>query len=143
MSVIRLKVKAFNKLPKVRYFSSGLYESEYTSSPQYPPILDLSFEKKLERKKESVYDEIKRIKTVEEKQIKLNMPRYYGFKTHLFTEDHIPYHSLPLSQHITRSHLIINNDLPEYYNNIQVDEHVKQLKTDIEELILMEFEGYR
>lgn len=143
MSVFRIQVKARNQLPKLRYFSSGLYESEYTSSPQYPPILDFSFEKKLERKRDSAYDEIKAVKTVEEKQIKLNMPRYYGFKTHLFTEDRIPYNSLPLSQHITRSHLIINNDLPEYYNSIKVDEHVKQLKTDIEELILMELEGYR
>lgn len=143
MSVCLVRLNACN-LPKLRYISSALHnESEYTSTPQYPPILDLSFEKKLERKKEAVYEEIKKVKTIEEKQIKLNIPRCYGFKTHLFTEDRIPYHSLPLAQHITRTHLIVDNNLPEYYKNIQVDEHVKHLKADLEELILMELEGYK
>lgn len=144
MSVFRIRINSYNKLPKLRYYSSALHnESEYTSTPQYPPILDLSFEKRLERKKELIHDEIKAVKTVEEKQIKLNMPRYYGFKCNLFTEDRIPYNSLSLAQHITRTHLIIDNNLPDHYKNLQVDEMVKQLKSDIEELVFIELDGYR
>lgn len=144
MSLFRINPNAYNKLPKLRNFSSRLQnENEYTSTPHYPPILDLSFEKKIERRKEAEYEAIKAVKTVEEKQIKLNMPRYYGFKTHIFTEDYIPYDNLPLSQHITRTHLIVSDTLPEYYNSMQVDNYVKQIKAKMEELIYMEAEGYR
>lgn len=144
MSVFRIKLNTSKISSNLRYFSSTLYnESEYTSTPQYPPILDLSFEKKLERKKEVVFEQIKMVKTVEEKQVKLNMPRYYGFKTCLFTEDRIPYNSLPLAQHATRTHLITDNNLPEFYKNIEVDIYIKQLKSDMEELVLIELDGYR
>lgn len=144
MSVFCTRLQTCNKLSSLRYYSSILHnESEYTSTPQYPPILDLSLQKRIESKREVKHDEIKAVKTVEEKQIKLNMPRYYGFKTHLFKEEKIPYNNLPLAQHVTRTHLIVDNNLPEFYNNIQIDELVKQLKSDIEELILMELEGYR
>lgn len=142
MSVFRVKVTV-RKFPKFRNYSS-IQNDEYTSTPQYPPILDLSFEKRQERKREAIHEEIKAVKTVEEKQIKLNMPRYYGFKTHLYTEERFPYNTLPLIQYITRTHLIKNNNLPEYYHSMQTDEEVvKDLKTKVEELILMEIEGYR
>lgn len=64
-------------LSKARCFSTPAprEEDEYTATPQYPPILDLSYEKKQERKIESKHNAIKDVKTVEEKQIKLNMPR--------------------------------------------------------------------
>lgn len=144
MSIFRFKINGCNKVRKFRFYSSALYnESEYTSTPHYPPILDLSYEKKQERKKEAENDEIKAVKTVEEKQIKLNMPRYYGFKTNLFTETNVPYNTLPLIQHITRTHLIIDNNLPDYYKKIQTDEHVQQLKSDIEDMVIIELEGYR
>ncbi|KAJ8976948.1 hypothetical protein NQ317_010145 [Molorchus minor] len=118
-------------------------EEEYTATPQYPPILDLSFDSKLERKKQAVYEEIKNVKTIEEKQIKLNMPRYYGFKSYMLREDVIPYNSLDLIQHITRTHLIVNNNLPDFYKNVQVDDLIPTLKSEVEDALLLELDGYR
>lgn len=133
-------------LPKVisfsRYFTSTVqHDEEYTRVPQYPPILDLSLPKKRERKKLTEYEQIRAVKTVEEKQIKINMPRYYGFKCYLLTEDKVPFDNLPLVQHITRTHLIESNDLPQFYNNLEVDGILNNVKSDIEEAVLCEFAG--
>jgi len=40
---------------------------------------------------------------VEEKMIKINMPRYYGYKVVDFNDSKIPYNALPLTQHYTRT----------------------------------------
>lgn len=133
-------------LPRVysftRYFTSTVqHDEEYTAVPQYPPILDLSPKKNRERRKIAQHNVIKNVKTVEEKQIKINMPRYYGFKCYLLTEDKIPFNNLPLVQHVTRTHLIESNDLPEFYNNLEADNVLTSFKSDIEEAILCELTG--
>ncbi|KAJ8970919.1 hypothetical protein NQ314_000969 [Rhamnusium bicolor] len=144
MSLFRLHKTLKPTLVNLRCYSTALRnEEEYTATPQYPPILDLSFEKKLERKKEAVHEEIRRVKTVEEKQIKLNMPRFYGFKSYMLTEDYIPYNSLPLAQHVTRTHLIVNNNLPQFYKTVEVDDITNILKSEVEEALLIEIDGYQ
>lgn len=78
MSLIRLNRKlGFCVLPKVRNLSTpaASEEEEYSATPQYPPILDLSYNKTRDRNRETKFDKIKNVKTVEEKQIKLNIPR--------------------------------------------------------------------
>ncbi|CAG9772224.1 unnamed protein product [Ceutorhynchus assimilis] len=115
-------------------------DDEYSATPQYPPILDLSVEKKLERKRATKSDEIRNAKTVEEKQLKINMPRYYGFKSFMFIEERIPYNSLSLAQHVTRTHLIKTKDLPEYYQNINVED-LEIISKDVQETLLMEIDG--
>lgn len=136
-------------LPKLnrltRYFATTLSGSEddYTATPQYPPIMDLSREKVLERKERSVHEEIKAVKTVEEKQIKLNMPRYYGFKCYMLKEDDIPYNSLHLAQHVTRTHIVEKEGLPSFYNKLDVDPLYERIKSDVIENILLEHTGLR
>ncbi|KAG5882797.1 hypothetical protein JTB14_035627 [Gonioctena quinquepunctata] len=142
MSLHRINTSLCPKFFRCRALSTALKNAEeYTATPHYPPILDLSFKSKLRRKKEAVHEEIKAVKTVEEKQIKLNMPRYYGFKSYLLTEDYSPYNNLPLAQHVTKTHLIVNNNLPEFYKN--VGQLSTNLKAEIEEAILIEFDGYQ
>lgn len=143
MSVIRLNRNFTPKFVIARYLASVLKNEEYTVTPQYPPILDLSYEKKLERRKEAMHEEIKAVKTVEEKQIKLNMPRYYGFKTYMLKENYVPYNNLPLAQHVTKTHLIVNNDLPDYYKTFSTDDLVSNIKSEVEEIILIELDGYK
>lgn len=126
-----------------RCFSSALPDDEYTNTPQYPKILDLSHKERLKRKKLSEHDAIKAVKTVEEKQIKLNMPRYYGFKRYVFHEDKINFNALPLVQHITRTHLIESDDLPGFYSDVNVDLFCERIKNQAEEAILLEYEGYK
>ncbi|XP_022920692.1 uncharacterized protein [Onthophagus taurus] len=118
-------------------YSTLTLEDEYTKTPQYPEILDVSYDAKLDRKKQSVYNELQSVKTVEEKQIKLNMPKYYGFKCYMFNENLIPYDQLDLTQHITRTHLVLNEKLPQFYN--EIDEKVfNEVKSGVEEVILTE-----
>ncbi|RZC39772.1 28S ribosomal protein S30, mitochondrial [Asbolus verrucosus] len=143
MSLLRLNRQFPFRLGECRYYSAILSkEDEYTATPQYPPILDLSPEKVRERAKEEEYEKIKAVKTVEEKQIKLNMPKYYGFKCYMLQENYIPYNSLPLIQYVTKTHLIENAKLPDFYNTIAVSDS-DALKADIEETILFELDGYR
>lgn len=140
MALLRLRFLRFGG-HSTRLLSTTFSE-EYTAVPQYPEILELSYSKNQERKKEAWCESVKAVKTVEEKQIKLNIPRYYGFKCYMQLEDIIPYDNLELTQYLTKTHLITGSDLPEYYNNINIDSIVNAVKSDIEEAILLEHDGY-
>lgn len=120
-----------------------LDENEYTETPQYPPILDMSTQAKKLRERETLYQKIKEINTVEEKQIALNMPKYYGWKCILLNENKVPYNAMPLVQYYTRSHFIPVENLPEYYNETgeAADLVVQEIKALIEEAILIENDG--
>ncbi|XP_056641421.1 39S ribosomal protein S30, mitochondrial [Diorhabda sublineata] len=144
MSVIRINRSVLQHLLGCRYSSTVIrHEEEYTATPNYPPILDISYKKTRERKTDALYEEIKAVKTVEEKQIKLNMPRYYGYKSYLLYEDKCDYNNLALTQHVTRTHLITNETLPEFYSGINVDEVTNKLKAKIEEAVSIEIDGYQ
>lgn len=142
MNLVRI-IRVFPKIGPRNFATAVIQDDEYTTRPEYPPILDLSFKAKLKRKKQALHEEIKEVKTVEEKQIKLNMPRYYGFKCYLLNEDTVGYNSLDLVQHITRTHLIQNTSLPDFYKSINVDQTVQNLKSEIEEIIITELDGYQ
>lgn len=142
MSLIRLNRYLLRQSTKC-YSTAVTQNEEYTAVPHYPPILDPSPEKVRERRKQSEHDEIKSVKTIEEKQIKLNMPRYYGFKCYEFHEDVIPYDNLKLAQHITRTHLKIDNNLSDYYKDINVDSIAENLKAKFEDALTIELDGYK
>ncbi|XP_060526456.1 large ribosomal subunit protein mL65 [Cylas formicarius] len=142
MGLIRLKRNVALKLLNTGKALSNVAtqnDEEYTDVPEYPPILDLSIRKRLERKKETRHDMVRAVKTVEEKQIKLNMPRYYGFKSYMLFEEKIPYNGLCLSQYVTRTHLINELGLPNFYENINSDGAL-DLAGDIQECLLMEID---
>ncbi|XP_050303863.1 28S ribosomal protein S30, mitochondrial [Anthonomus grandis grandis] len=142
MSLIRLhRTIRPHSFTKVKCFSTVATQEdeEYTATPQYPPILDLSYEKRMERKREAKHEELRKVKTVEEKQLKVNMPRYYGFKSYMLLEEQGQYNSLPLAQHVTRTHFIKEKDLPECYQGINVDD-ITGISEDIQEALLMEIE---
>lgn len=144
MSVLRFGKHLIQCFKEYKYMSTALSKAdEYTSTPQYPPILDISHEKVVERKKQAEYEQIKAIKTVEEKQIKLNMPKYYGFKCYMLLEDHIPYNNLALIQHVTRTHLIRDYKLPKFYDTIDVSGVLESVKKDVEEMLLVEVDKFR
>lgn len=58
-------------------------------------------------------------------------------------ENCVPYNSLSFSQYITRTHLIENNQLPDYYKNISDVDNLGSIVKDVEEVILMESEGLK
>lgn len=122
-------------------------ESQITNAPVYPPILDMSFKAKQKRKEEVWHDEIKKLKTVEEKIFKINMPRYYGWKSLILEEHKVPYNSLEHAQYITRTYIVPERGLPTFYNNVMSDEElesiVNDIKSSIENIIAFEYSSRR
>lgn len=90
-------------------------EDEYTTTPQYPP-LEKTEEFLGEKKQKEWYEKIKRQPTVEEKLFEVNVPRYYGWKCFMVYEGVIPFNNLVFSQHMTRTHLIRTETLPDFYS---------------------------
>lgn len=120
-----------------------LHEDEYTETPEYPHILDTSLQGRKKREREILHEKIKNINTIEEKQIALNMPRYYGWRTVMLLEDRIPYNAMSLVQGYTKSHFIPSDKLPNAYKESEqsADELVKEVKSQIEDAIAIELEG--
>ncbi|XP_037726460.1 39S ribosomal protein S30, mitochondrial [Drosophila subpulchrella] len=73
------------------------------AEPAYPEIRDPSFKARKQKDAADWHEEIRQVPTVEEKMIKINMPRYYGYKVVDFNDSKIPYNALPLTQHYTRT----------------------------------------
>ncbi|XP_033170863.1 39S ribosomal protein S30, mitochondrial [Drosophila mauritiana] len=88
---------------------SQLQLNSTDAEPVYPEIQDPSFKARKQKDAANWHEEIRQVPTVEEKMIKINMPRYYGFKVVDFNDSKIPYNALPLTQHYTRTVL---EDLP-------------------------------
>ena len=114
-----------------------------TENVIYPPILDLSYRASMRRKDDVWYNKIKKIETVEEKLIGLNMPHYYGWKSLYLEEGNVPYNSLNHAQYITRTHVLNDNKLPEFYNSLITTEELNSLaqsmKKYIEDIIIFEY----
>lgn len=127
---------------QLRFLSAqSLAQSEYTDKPEYPPIEDLSFKVQHQKKKQSWYDKIQNLQTIEEKQIELNMPRYYGYKCHMLNEQKTPYNCLPMIQHRTETVFEEVDNLPEFYNLDEkiLSSFIELLKGNIEDSIKFQY----
>jgi len=58
---------------------SSAYVCRQESRAQYPPILDIKTEQTLLRQELSDHEKIRNLRTVEEKSIGINMPRFDQF----------------------------------------------------------------
>lgn len=112
-------------------------KDEYTEKPNYPEILDISYKARKLREAQSWHEEVKNLKTIEEKIIKLNMPRYYGHKCVMLEGNRFPYNCIQLTQHYTRTAFEEVTDLPETYKKsaATIDSFLKSVKDNIEEAI--------
>lgn len=64
--------------PLVAAFHAEAPLSEYTATPAYPAVEDLSRAAKRRRQKEEWHAKVTGLPTVEQKAVELNMPKYYG-----------------------------------------------------------------
>ncbi|KAK6643747.1 hypothetical protein RUM43_000010 [Polyplax serrata] len=113
--------KSCSHLPKYRcsakYCTQSLYkhpsrEDDFSSRALYPPI-----EKPCKEDPEKKYSNgLKRQQTVEEKLFLVNVPRAWGWKCFMVHEGTIPFNNLKFAQHVTRTHLIKDHRLPDFYN---------------------------
>lgn len=77
--------------------------ADYSEVPNYPEIKDLSFPARKRSQREDWRKQIRDVPTVEEKMIKINEPRYYGYKVVKLGDAKLPYDILPAMQHYTRT----------------------------------------
>ncbi|XP_011305241.1 uncharacterized protein mRpS30 [Fopius arisanus] len=139
MLLINLNSRLCIKYPapaKIIRFSSGAVATiqNQTEKVEYPPILDTRFKASYRRYLEKKHDAVKNVKTVEEKMIKLNMPKYWGFKTLMYEEGRIFYNELPHAQYITRTHVMREPKLPDSYDNLMASDDLEGLVKEIKEL---------
>lgn len=134
-----------NSSPSSSVLQQKSSNEEYTEKPEYPEILDISYEARKERKKQIWYDEIKNLQTIEEKLLKINMPRYYGYKTIALKDNIFPYNCLPLTQHYTRTLFEEIDKLPsDYYKSTKnIDTFVEYFTPDIKDAIEFSIDVYK
>lgn len=135
----------FNKYAKYtqriqfqRYSTSAETKVVEKPEPEYPPILDVSEIAEELRKKDAYYEKIKNITTVEEKLHVINYPRYFGWPAYHLHEEKIPYDYLPLVQFVTRTEIQECKTLPVYTDNTYTREVLKQVKSELERVLLFE-----
>lgn len=133
------------KLKNVRLQSTVravLETDEYTATPEYPPIVDNTPEVRKRRYRENTYEKIRKLNTVEEKQIGINMPRYYGFKSTILTDSKVPFGALPLISGLTKTHLETEG-LPQTYVEYEAEaaKLASELKGPLEDAIAFVLEN--
>lgn len=111
---------------------------------EYPVIEDISIEAKRINKKQEWRDKIKRIPTIEEKIIELNIPRYYGYKCLMLENNDFPYNSMPFIQYVTKTEF---EQLPENIKDDKeakkIDEFLRLIKSDIQDALEFEIDAYK
>ncbi|XP_043277683.1 39S ribosomal protein S30, mitochondrial [Venturia canescens] len=148
MLLVRVKSNLFGK---VRSSVVRIKQQEYSvpvvnqteTEPQYPPIKDLFFKAHFKRQREELAKGIADARTVEEKMIKLNMPRYYGFRSVMLTESNLQYNAIDQIQYITRTHVPKEPGLPSYYDHVitpeGLQENITKIKESIEDCLVFEY----
>lgn len=129
-------------LNQSRYCTQPTYiykkrEDDYNSVVKYPPIEKLDERTQKQKEDQKFYDLIKRQNTIEEKAIAINYPRYWGWKCFIVEEGTVPFNGLDFMKHLTRTHLIKIDHLPNYYDklNKKAANISKQVKENIEDSI--------
>ena len=103
------------KVMSYRPFHGPPKQDEYVKEAQYPEIP--KYNSQHEKEYDSLKDQMKKLKTVEEKQIFLNKPKYYGWYSCVINPSNVKTNSLDFLQYVTNT-TIIDDDLPESMNNL-------------------------
>ena len=106
--------------------------------PEYPPVLDTSYKATKERETKQWHKLIQDLPTVQEKQIELNMSRYYGhWSCHLSSHD-VHYNHAEFVQFATRSNVV--EEWPDVYASLdsEVSKFLPILKKKVENILLLE-----
>ena len=120
---------------------SRVASSEYTENPQYPEILDCSPDGIEQQKRQKWIDKVKKLPTLQHKQVEINDKFYYGYYSHVIQPRKIPYGSLPFAKHITRTHFI-ENDEPSIYKESDLVEETNSLYKEIKDQLISTIQLY-
>lgn len=127
-------------LKPCRHMGNSVINNEYTKTPNYPPILALDTKNVYCRDRDLKLDKIKRLGTIEEKLIGINMPRYYGWSSLILNEGNFPFNILPFVQHITRTDIKELEKFPfsSGLSKNEMDNILNKIRPQLKEAIILE-----
>ena len=96
----------------------------YDKVAKYPEID--RFRNETEKAEHKTRTEIKALKTVEEKQYFVNLPKYFGWRTFLLDASYLPPSCLPSVQFLTNTTLV-DDQLPDVYKSLDVSKEAEEL----------------
>ena len=104
----------------------------------YPPVLDTSYKATKNRETERWHKLIQNLPTAQEKQLELNMSRYYGHWSCQLSSHDVHYNHAEFVQFATRSNIV--EAWPDAYINLdtQVNKFLPSLKKKIEDILILE-----
>lgn len=147
---VMLKLGSFrNKNLLVAYRQLSTLQNasnEYSEEPEYPPILDPSLRAKKGRRLHEWYEKIKKIGTIEEKFIELNLPRYYGHKCLMLDDKMYPYNTLPFFQYATNTEFVNTETHAPAVSEEEakkVDNFLNLIRSDLQDALEFELDGYQ
>lgn len=124
----------------LRALNSRASSTSAESAPQYPEIKDITWRGRRKDEAAAWSKKIQDLGTIEEKLIVVNMPRFYGWKCIMLREGMQFYDSLPLCQHMTKTHLV--EGLPSIYNTNEAEKAATQfaneVKAEVEDALVFE-----
>ena len=109
--------------------------NEYTDVAEYPKIE--TFKSEDEKEFQSLADQMKRLKTVEEKQWYLNKPKYYGWYSCVIKGAKLKPDSQEFVQFATNT-VVMDNQLPEVYKSLEelAENEAQRLQPLVKKLIV-------
>lgn len=121
-------------------------KSEYNETAEYPAIQDQSYRVKKNRKRLEWHEKIKKIGTIEEKLIEINLPKYYGYKCTILNDREYPYNTLPFFQYATNTQFVEEADGHAAASEEEaktIENFLNQIKSDIQDAVEFELDGYK
>ena len=94
---------------------------EYVEVPEYPELFDASPKGMKRYHRDQWFAQIRAFPTIEEKYWEIAKQKYYGNYTFQLKPDIEPYGALNYMKGITRTHLIIEERLPEVYDELDAE----------------------
>ena len=137
-----LSTKQLNRLRCLRIvpartFRGIIKEEEYVKEAQYPEIPQYFSENEAEFA--ALKEQMRKLKTVEEKQLYLNKPKYYGWYSCVMDPNKVLPTSLEFLQFVTNT-TIVNDDLPKPLKNLEniAQEEAQRLEPIIKKHLLLQ-----
>jgi hypothetical protein len=120
-------------------------DNEYSDVAEYPPIEERSIQINMLRRGKRWSEKIKKIETIEEKLIELNLPRYYGYKCLMLDEKVFPYNTLPFFKYVT------NTDFAEEKSHVpkteeeakKIEECLNNVRSEVLDAFEFELDAYK
>lgn len=119
-------------------------DTEYSEKAEYPPIVENNVRVKKTQEVFKWHEKIKRISTIEEKLIEINIPRYYGYKCLMLNNRDYPYNTLPFFQYATNTEFVEESHAPKSEEEAKIIENFLSLiKAEVQEAFEFELDVYK